>query len=83
MKSIPNNDEHAQGYSCPGAIFAFCAYGESYLARLVTQCCTTGNPPREAGSGPRRTLSNRPQTADPDKVDPGVTDLPRVHVNMP
>ena len=28
-KFIPNiNNEHAQGYSCPGATFAFCSHGE-------------------------------------------------------
>ena len=28
-KFIPNiNNKHAQGYSCPGEIFAFCSHGE-------------------------------------------------------
>ena len=27
------NNEHAQDYSCPGATFAFCSHGESYLGK--------------------------------------------------
>ena len=44
-------------------------------ARRVTQCCTTGNPPREVAPGQRKTRVNsyRRQTMHRGKDDPGAT----------
>ena len=61
------------------------------LARWVTQCCTTGNPPLEVALGQRKTHVNsyRHQTMHQGKVDPGVSELSwgnelsRDHVNRP
>ena len=74
------NNEHAQGYACPGATFAFCSHGEK-LPRQggLPRCCTTGNPPLEVAPGQRKTHVNsyRRQTMHRGKVDPGVSELPR------
>ena len=86
-KFIPNiNNEHVQDYSCPGTTFAFCSHGEKLRRRGgVTRCCTTGNPPLEVAPGQRKTPVNsyRGQTVHRGKVDPGVSELPRDHVNRP
>ena len=54
-------------------------------ARRVTRCRTTANPPLEVAQGQRRTHVNsyRRQTTHRSKVDPGVSELPRDHVNRP
>ena len=60
-------------------------------ARLVTQYCTTSNPPLEVAPGQGKTHMNsyRRQTVHRGKADPGVSELPqgnelsRDHVNRP
>ena len=74
------NNEHAQNYSCPGATFAFCSntWRKVTLERLVTWCCTTGNPPLKVapGQGEIHVNSYRRQTMHRGKVS-GFSDLPR------
>ena len=54
-------------------------------AGRVTRCWTTGNPPLEVAPGQRKTHVNsyRCQTVHRGKVDPGVSELSRDHVNRP
>ena len=54
-------------------------------AKQVTWCCTMGNPSLEVAPGQRKTHVNsyRRQTVHRGKVDPGVSDLSRDHVNRP
>ena len=49
------------------------------LARPVTWCCTTGNPPLKValGQGETHVNSYRLPTMHRGKVDPGVSELPR------
>ena len=85
-------NEHAQDYSCPGATFAFCSYGEK-LPRQggLPGVSTTGNPPLEVAPGQRKTHMNsyRRQTMHRGKVDSRVSELhrgnelSRDHVNRP
>ena len=82
MKFILNsNDEHAQDCSCSGATFA----RKAPSTRQVTRCCTTGNPTLKVAPGQRETHVNsyRRQTVHRGKVDQGVSELPRDHVNRP
>ena len=69
----------------PGQLLHSVHMEKSYLARRVTRCCTTGNPPLEVASEQRKTRVNsfRRQTLHRGKVDPGVTELPWDHVNRP
>ena len=61
------------------------------MARGVTRCCTTGNPPVEVALGQRKTNVNsyRCQIMHRGKVDPKVSELPQGnelsldHVNRP
>ena len=49
------------------------------LARRVTRCCTTGNPPLEVAPGQRKSHVNsyRRQTMHRGKVDLEVSELPQ------
>ena len=92
-KFIPNiNNEHAQGYSCPGPTFEFCSLGE----KLPRQGGLPGVVQRvtrlsEVVPGQRKTHVNsyRLQIVHRGKADPGVSELPRGnelsrdHVNRP
>ena len=74
-----------------GQLLRFVHMEKITLARRVTRCCTTGNPPLEVAPGQRKTHVNsyRRQTIHRGKVDPGVSELPwgselsRDHVNRP
>ena len=68
-----------------------CTWRKVTLARPVTWCCTTGNPPLEVAprQGEIHVNSHRRQTMHRGKVDPAVSELPRgnelsrEHVNRP
>ena len=80
------NNEYAQDYSCPVAIFFFLfIWRKVTSARQVTRCCTTGDLPLEVTTGQRKTHvnSNRCQTVDRGKINAGVSDFPRVHESWP
>ena len=68
----------------PGQLLCSIHMEKSYHGNF-TRCCTTGNPPLEVAPGQRKTHvnSNRCQTVDRGSVNPGVKQLPRVHVNRP
>ena len=75
----------------PGQLLRSVHMEKSYLARPVTWCCTTGNPPLEVapGQGEIHVNSYRRQIMHRGKVDPGVSELPqgnelsRDHVSRP
>ena len=75
----------------PGQLCVLFTWRKVTLARLVTWCCTMGNPPLEVapGQGEIHVNSYRRQTMHPGKVDPGDSELPRGnelsgdHVNRP
>ena len=75
----------------PGQLLHSVQMEKSYLGKVGTRCCTTGNPPLEVAPGQRKTHVNsyRRQTMHRGKVDPGVSELPRGnelsrdHVNRP
>ena len=48
-KFIPNTNEHAQDYSCPGATLHSVHNEKSYLGKAW--CCTMGNPPLKLPRG--------------------------------
>ena len=85
------NNEHAQGYSCPGATFAFCSHRE----KLPRQGGIPGVPQRvtrlsKLPRGNEKLVNSyRRQTVHRGKVNPGVIELPRGnelsrdHVNRP
>ena len=86
-KFIPNiNNEHAQDYSCPGATFAFRSHGEKLpwqggLPGVVQRVTRLS----KVAPGQRKTHVNsyRRQPVHRGKVDPGVNELSRDHVNRP
>ena len=92
-KFIPNiNNEQAQGYSCPRAIFAFCSHGEKLprqdgLPGVVQWVTRLSKLPQ--GNEKLMWTVNRRQTVQRGKVDAGVSELPRGnelsrnHVNRP
>ena len=49
------------------------------LARPVTWCCTTGNPPLEVAPGQGEILVNSYRPCTEEKLTPGVSELPRGH----
>ena len=79
------NNEHAQDYSCPEQLLCFVQIRKVALARQNTRCCTTGNPRLKVALAEQNTHVNscRHQTVYRGKVDPGVSELPRDHVNKP
>ena len=87
MKFIQNIDkEHAQDFPCLGATFALCSHREKLPRQAgVNRYYTTGNPPLKVAPEERKTHVNsyRRQTVHQSKFDPGVSELPRNHVNRP
>ena len=78
-KFIPNNNEHAQDYSCLGATLRSVHMEKSYLGKAGYLVLYNGYPPREVapGQGEIHVNSYRIQTMHRGKVDPGVSELPR------
>ena len=75
----------------PGQLCILFTWRKVTLARPVTWCCKTGNPPLKVapGQGEIHVNSYRRQTMHRGKVDPGVSESPRGnelsqdHVNRP
>ena len=68
-----------QDYSCLGQLCILFTWRKATLARPVTWCCTTGNPPLKVAQAQGEIYVNSysRQTMHRGKVDPGVSELPR------
>ena len=80
------NNEHAQDYSCPRATFAFCSHIEKLprqggLPGVVQRVTRLSKLPR----GNEKLICEQFQASDhaPRQSRPGVSELPRDHVNRP
>ena len=69
----------------PGQLMCFVHMRKVTLARQNTGSCTTGNPRLKVALAQQNTHVNscRHQTVYRGKIDPGVSELPRDHVNKP